>query len=282
MCFTKIAKKYLVNRDVSEQYLRGVLRTANKMNAAGLSLACVNPKRLSHWLDSMNVSPNTRSNYRRMALTILKSCLTPRRFNDLIVALPVVKKKKKIPVAWSMKELDRLLDITLHLPGQFQTSRCSAKLWFTAWVLLSYETGLRHGDVFALQEHQLRDDRLFVVQHKTGNPIGKRLSPGCVELLQQLAHHSPDGTIFSWAINRRNSYTRWANVLKLAGLKGSPKYLRRSGATYCESRNPGSATAFLGHASPEMAAAHYIDPTLLPDRTPTPPPLILKESIEDY
>ena len=281
MNFKKIALKYLNKRDVSEQYLRGVVRTATKMDTAALSLGNVNPKRLNYWLDSLNVSPNTKSNYRRMALTILKSCLTPRQFNDLIVALPVVKKKKKIPVAWSMKELDRLLDITLHLPGQFQTSRCSAKLWFTAWVMLSYETGLRHGDVFALREHQLRDDRLFIVQNKTGNPIGKRLSPGCVELLQQLAYHSPDGTLFSWAINRRNSYTRWAKILKIAGLKGSPKYLRRSGATYCEATNPGSATAFLGHASPEMAEAHYIDPTLLPDRTPTPPPLILKELVED-
>lgn len=280
MTFVKAAKMYIDDRDLSEQYKRGVLRTASKMDTAGLSLGNVNPKRLSRWLDSMNVSSNTKSNYRRMSLTILKSCLTPRRFNDLIVSLPVVKKKKVLPVAWSMKELDRLLDVTLSLPGQFQTSRCSVKLWFTAWVLLSYETGLRWGDVYHLQQHQLRDDRLFVVQHKTGLPIGKRLTPGCVELLQQLAYWSPDGTLFSWAINRRNSYLRWAKVLKQAGLKGSPKYLRRSGATYCEAAHPGSATAFLGHASPEMAAAHYIDPTLLPDRTPQPPPLIVKASIE--
>ena len=281
MTFVKAAKKYLDGRTLSEQYKRGVVRTANRMDAAGLSLADVTPKRLSRWLDSMDVHANTKSNYRRMALTILKSCLTPRRFNDLIVALPVVKKKKKIPVAWSMKELDRLLDVTLSLPGQFQTSRCSVKLWFTAWVLLSYETGLRWGDVYHLKQHQLRDDRLFVVQNKTGLPIGKRLTPGCVELLQQLAYWSTDDTLFSWAINRRNSYIRWAKVLKEAGLQGTPKYLRRSGATYCEAANPGSATAFLGHASPEMAAQHYIDPTLLPDRTPQPPPLIVKASIVD-
>ena len=279
MNFKTVAKKYLRDRDLSEQYKRGVVRTANRMDAAGLSLANVTPKRLSRWLSSMNVSTNTKSNYRRMSLTILKDCLTPRRFNDLIVALPVVKKKKKIPVAWSMKELDRLLDVTLSLPGQFQTSRCSVKLWFTAWVMLSYETGLRWGDVYHLQQHQLRDDRLFVVQNKTGLPIGKRITPGCVELLHQLAYWSTDGTLFSWAINRRNSYLRWAKVSKAADLKGSPKYLRRSGATYCEACNPGSATAFLGHASPEMAAAHYIDPTLLPDRTPQPPPLIVKASI---
>lgn len=279
--FASVAGSYLLSRDVSEQYMRGVVRTATKMDAAGLSLGNVTPKRLSHWLQSMKVSSSTKSNHRRMALTLLKHCLTPRRFNDLIVALPVVKQKKKIPIAWSIEELDRLLDVTLSLPGQFQTSRCSVKLWFTAWVMLSYETGLRHGDVYALEETQLRGDRLFVVQNKTGKPIGKRLTPGCVELLEQLAYQSTDGTLFRWAINRRNSYVRWVKILNEAGLKGSPKYLRRSGATYCEAANPGSATAFLGHASPEMAAAHYIDPTLLPDRTPQPPPLIIKESVED-
>lgn len=243
------------------------------MSDAGLSLTDVNPESFDNWLASIDRSPVTVKNIRRQALTILKAGMTPTAWLEFSSVLRPVKCPRKIPVAWSQEELQRLIQTAANLKGSFLRSECPARLYFTAWILVAYETGLRYGDQASLKASQLRGDRLFVIQSKTGNPIGKRLSLQCLELVLQLVNLSPDGTIFSWAINEHNSRKRWKKLIASAGLQGTPKFLRRSGATYVEAMQPGAATVFLGHRSPELAEANYIDPTLLPERTPKPPPL---------
>ena len=252
------------------------------MGEAGLSLDNADPKRFDDWIASLDRSQETKKNIRRLALTILKAGMDAPAWVEFSSQIHRVKSPKKIPIAWSQEELRRLITQASRLKGNFQGSGCPARLYFSAWILVAYETGIRWGDQMALKRSQLRGDRLFVIQSKTGNPIGKRLSLQCTELILQLIQQSPDDTIFSWAINERNVRFRWKKLIESAGLKGTPKYLRRSGATYVEAMQPGAATIFLGHRSPELAEANYIDPTLLPERSPKPPPLFpLSKSAAD-
>lgn len=240
------------------------------------------PERLNKWLFELQCSEITRSNFRRQALTICREALG-EKFPDFSSRIRRVKVPRKIPVAWSMDELRQLIQTAAKLPGKFNGSKCPAKLYFTAWILLAWETGLRWGDQWELRASQLRGDRLFVIQSKTKNPIGKRLSLQCVELLAQMIRLSPDGTVFKWAINERNARVRWKKLIARAGLIGTPKFLRRSGATYVEAQQPGAASVFLGHRSAELAEKNYIDPTLLPDRSPRPPSLFpLSRSTADF
>jgi len=67
-------------------------------------------------------------------------------------------------------------------------------------------------------------------------------------------------------------------LTRAAGLPGSTKFLRRSGATYCEIAGK-DATGHLGHRSPGMKV-YYIDRLLLAEekrQEPTAPPLDLLE-----
>ena len=111
-----------------------------------------------------------------------------------------------------------------------------------------------------IEREQIMDDgRFTVVQHKTGKPIDCRLPPEAMEAIDKIRLQTPAGQDdFKYLTYR-------------AKLPGSIKWLRRTGATWCESVTPGSASSFLGHRSPELAARHYLDPRFLKRSTALPP-----------
>lgn len=278
-----VADDYLALRDCSKDYRSNLYSTAKKMQACGLPVTSVTPDLFNSFIASLTkVSSVTRANYRRQGLTLIKHRLGVRfeKFNHLVKK---VKSNFPAPVAWSKDEMKTLVATAASLPGFIQRSECPAKLYFSTWILVAYETGIRWSDQFELKASQLRGERLFVMQNKTRQPIGKRLSLQAQELLAQMIQRSPDGTIFKWAINERNQRIRFQRLIAEAGLIGTPKFLRRSGATYVEAEQPGAASVFLGHRSPEVAEMSYIDTTLIPSRSPKPPSLFeLSTSKADY
>lgn len=172
----------------------------------------------------------------------------------------------------------RLVTATDGMTGNL-LSGCPAGLFFRAFCLAGYYTGLRFGDLHSLRVDQLRGNRLHVVQHKTGQPIAKLLPPEAVDALLELANHpsNTDGkTFFLWALKEHWLRVRFRRLCKAAGVTGTPKWLRRSGATAVEAQNPGAASRFLGHLSPELAMKHYVDQSLLPHAVPVPPSLALQ------
>ena len=62
-------------------------------------------------------------------------------------------------------------------------------------------------------------------------------------------------------------------LLAAINLRGGTKRLRRSGATAVESVQPGGAMGYLGHQTPGLSYAYYVDPRLLGNGSPAPPPL---------
>ena len=222
----------------------------------------------------MDFSRTTKSNYRRMARTLwsfaARKKLSPNLDDDFLR----VKVPAKNPVAWTADELRTLLKTCASQDGSFKFAACPRSLFWSAWVLVGFETGLRNADLHHLRANQLRGTRLYVVHNKTGQAQGKIISPRAAELIRQLAKLSPDGTVFRWALSRKHLFLQFKNIVKSAGLEGSTKYLRRSGATYCELKQRGSAKAFLGHLSDGLAYRCYVDPTLLEDDIPTPIPFI--------
>ena len=174
------------------------------------------------------------------------------------------------PVAWSDEELERLLKAA---SGMTRTliSGCPASLFFKAWILVGFTTCLRFSDLHGLRVNQLRGNRLYVVQSKTSQPITKVLPDEVVALLRQLAEHPKgDGTFFLWALKEHWLRVWFRRLCKQAGLEGSSKWLRRTGATACEAESPGSASRALGHKSPELAMKFYVDASLLPNSSPVP------------
>lgn len=227
----------------------------------------------NRWLSQIARSQTTRSNYRRMGLTLWRAAIDQKLATHGIGKILRVKAPLAPPVAWSSAELSILLDHAAKAPGVFRSSGCPRALFWQGWVMAGYETGIRMRDIHYLQSSQMRGSRLWVVQHKTGRPLGKILSSHLQSVLSELSVLSTDGSLFRWALSRKHVFLHFKQLVRGAGLTGSTKFLRRSGATAVEMASPGAASKFLGHLSPGLAAKHYLDPTLLAERQPAPPPI---------
>lgn len=273
MPLMEVLDRYLANRDVCRDYRQLLRRTVESLASCGItSVADLNPDRINMWLGSLLCAKQTRANYRRQCCTIVRAALGPgaTHFIDGVVK---VKAPLPPPVAWTREELSRLLLHARQLPGNLQ-SGCPVALFFTGWVLAGYECGLRFSDLLSLKKHQLRNDRLHTVQHKTGDPLVQVLSAECARILNDLSVRSTNGTIFRWALAERWLRIRWDRLVDQAGVTGTCKWMRRTGATWVEAAQPGMASRYLGHRSPELAMKHYVDRSLLPNSCPSPPPIV--------
>jgi integrase len=268
----ELASSYCDEREVTADYRQALHRVARSMAAAGITPSMLSESVLNRWLVGLKQSPTTKSNYRRMALSLTRFAIDRKLCGQFIGRVMKVKQKISPPIAWSMAELSALISASKKL-NYYLRKGCPASLFFEAWVRAGFETGLRFSDLLSLRCDQLRGDRLFVVANKTGVPIPKVLSARCVELLTKLSVQGDGRTFFRWALAERWLRIHFRRLCQSANLTGTPKWLRRSGATHCEIRQPGSAKKFLGHLSDGLAMKHYVDQTLLPDQCPAPPPI---------
>jgi integrase len=271
----EVASMYCDERTVSADYRQALLRVAKSMANSGITPLTIETPAFNRWLALLSSSATTRSNYRRMGLTLWRAAIDAGLTEKSIGRIATVKAPVSPPVAWSIEELKQLLDYIDTMRGDFTYgSGCPHRPFWRAWVLLGYESGLRMGDLHNLRASAVRRGRLYVVAHKTGQPIGKRLTRECAAAVDELVARGDGQTVFKWALARTWLFLHFKRVVEAAGLRGSTKFLRRSGATHVEATQPGTARAFLGHKSIGLAEKHYLDPTLLPDRTPMPPPIL--------
>ena len=269
---------YCSERIVTADYRRALHRVASSMEAAGINPLTLKDSSFNRWLVGLQMSATTRSNYRRMGLTLWRSALDHGLAAQFIGRVARVKAPLRPPVAWTEEEMVRLLDAADRQLGDFR-SGCPQGLFWRAWILTGYYTGIRRGDLHHLRVDQYRDGRLWIVQNKTGQPIGKTVPPDCASVLDQLVRLGDGKTIFWWALKRKWAYLHFRRLTNDAKVSGSTKWLRRTGATQVEMREPGSASRFLGHLSPQLAMKHYVDPTMLPNRMPVPPAITRSSSL---
>lgn len=266
-----VASLYCDERTVTPDYRQGLIRVARSMRAAGVTPSTLQDSSFNRWLAGLSQSATTRSNYRRMGLTLWRHSLDIGLAEHYPRRIVRVKARPKPPVAWTLCEMARLVDEASKLEHKFKRSRCPANVFYRAFARSGYETGLRYSDLYSLRVEQIRDGRLWVMPNKTGNPVPKQLSAECVEDLRKLIALGDGERVFSWAICKRRAREHFKKLCRRAGIAGTPKFLRRTGATHCEIRQPGSAGRFLGHLSPGLAYRCYVDRTLLAEQCPTPP-----------
>lgn len=270
----EIALLYCGERAVTHDYRTAMLRVARSMEEAGIKPDTIESSSVNRWLAGLKQGPTTRSNYARMSKTLFAYCRSiglTSHYPDRIVK---VKPRPKPPISWTLAELHGLLEEAGRLAYTFKRSGCPASTFFRGFLLAGYETGLRFSDLHGLECHQLRDSRLYVVPNKTGAQVPKRLSSDCVDVLKKLSVLSGGTNFFRWAIAEKQLRAHWASLAKSAGVPGTPKWLRRTGATHVEKEKPGSAGRFLGHLSPGLAYKYYVDRTLIDGECPSPPEVV--------
>lgn len=277
MPLSDVLAEYLSSRDVSRGYRDSMQRTVRQAAAYGIKEARqLQPANVNGWLADMRerrVSAVTRSNNRRMLLTLWRYCYEQGYVDEPPLKVCRVKVSLPPPRAWSVETLMRLLDAA-EKDNRPVTMRYPTLRWrhvLPAWITISFETGLRLGDVLALSKDCFRNGCVCVTASKTGKFEVKKISPYAQKAVAKLLAASPDGTVFRWAVTRRRALVKWKAWLKEHGISGSSKYLRRSSFTYTEIKLPGTAHRFANHSDPSLVWLHYIDRTLLaPPEGPDP------------
>jgi len=156
------------------------------------------------------------------------------------------------------------------MKGGFRT--CPYATMLPAWILTAYCTGLRTGDLLKIDWDQIRGHRLLLAQNKTTEPHVAWLDDLALQALARLPRKGPK--IFGSLTNKDRILHAMRLLVKHAEQRGTTRWLRRSGATYCEASGK-DATRHLGHRDPGMKK-RYIDRLLLAELTehgPTAPPI---------
>jgi integrase len=213
---------------------------------------------LTDALKSGKLSASTIHNHRRMLQSLRKAALGDGLLVDNCTR-PIRRVKYSLPIprAWSHDELARLLAVAAEMPGG--TRRCPYSLLMPAWILVGYSSGLRLGDMLAVFHDQLRGDRLALVLSKTRQPHLVVLDDPAIQAINHLPRCGPK--IFGSLVGRCQIIKAMRRLVKLSGLTGSGKFLRRSSATFAEIAGM-DASGHLGHITPTMKR-RYVDPVLV-------------------
>lgn len=221
--------------------------------------------------DALNhLSSQTVYNHRRMLGRLLAFAASERLVDASIVRpLRRVKRDPPSPVAWSHSEIRRLLAVAANLAGG---RKCPHRTLMKAWLLTAYSTGLRLGNLLEIRHSQIRGHRLLVRQVKSKEPHVCYLDDLALAAIAELPRRGD--RIFGDLICRDKLLAQMRRLCKLAGMEGSTKFLRRSGATYAEiaGKDP---SRHLGHKTPSMKI-YYVDRMLVAEEKreePTAPPL---------
>lgn len=270
MQLVDFVRAYSEARDIADgtaDQLRYAVRALERYNGSPVGTRQLSAQLLNSWIAERikaNIARKTIAVQRGALLSLWKDAarqgLAPPLAEVRLVRVP-----KTIPQAWLPCEFAALLANVETLTGAFPCG-VPRKLLVRALALVGYYSGLRPSDLLALRSIDvLAECSLVVRQAKTGEPI-KIAIPD--DAMQAILATNPETRERVFPLSRKNL---WYWFRKIRGSKGSPKWLRRTGATRCEQQQPGSAMAYLGHLTPGLAYRHYVDMRQISDTKPLPP-----------
>jgi integrase len=223
------------------------------------------------------VSQETANKARNHLLALWRFAARKRHV-DQFPDVESFKERKRIPQAWSHAQLAKLVETAYrgdHLKKErfkLPSGEIPLNLWWTALILVLYETGIRIGAALKLRttDIDLENGRLFVraeIQKQFADQAFT-LTPQTTAILRQFAKVERD-LLFPWGLCPSTFYHHWRKLLLAAGLPTGrhcgPHRIRRTTATMAELHiGRGTATGILGHSSAHVTRA-YIDSTKLPD-----------------
>jgi integrase len=228
----------------------------------------------------------------RTQLVALAGLAFERRLLDVKPQCPPGPIPERVPVAWSLDELRRLLAAAAD-PMTF-VSKMGRKpifrrldgngtptgdhLWrsrfFTALVSVLWESGERVGAMLEATVEDFSPPYLLVrAEARKGRKRDRlyRLTPATCDLVARLIDGRTAGRIFDWQLTRTYLWSQFGRVVKAAGLDGRRvrfHSIRRSAASHYAAAG-GNAVAMLDHSSPRITARWYLDPRIA-DQTERP------------
>lgn len=268
--------RYAMGRDIGEQtidQLHYAVLCLDRWNGKPIMVADLNRDTANQWIAKRLADGFSRASMkvRRAAIiTLWKSA-----HDEGLVASPpekirTVKVPRPIVDCWNEDQFAAILAEASKLTGDFRQCQIGRAALLRAILLAGYYTGLRPCDLLALPASPaIRSGQRFVVrQAKTSHQIVCVLPADAIEAIA--ATFPPEREIL-FPIDRKLYFQYVRDLAKRVGLKGSPKWVRRTGATLLEVSTPGAAMAHLGHLTPGLAYRHYVDTRQTQANRPLPP-----------
>lgn len=172
------------------------------------------------------------------------------------------------PVAWTLDELRLLRVAALSAKGTL-TNGIARSEYLTALLDAAYESGLRRGDLWRLEQKHFHPNGVIVLrQNKTGWPHEPQVAVDTLDRIRRLPGKNP----LSWPGAEKGFYGCWSVwVIRPSGVRhGVLQQIRRTGATHIESIRPQDTSRYLGHRTADMKK-HYIDRSQAYGPAPQPP-----------
>lgn len=270
MTLNNLARAYWRRVGGSSGYLEQLLVLTKRLPWQASDLT---PDRIDDYLDEAltHLAASTVANHRRMLRTLMRFA-ADQGYVDKSILRPLRRVKVPLPCpeALSHQSIAHWVRTAKDMGGGTKT--CAYKILLPAWILTAYSTGLRTGDLLAIKYDQIRGHRLLLSQHKTSEPQVAWLDDAALRAIQQLPRLGPQ--IFGSLTNKDRILHAMRRLVKFSEKRGTTRWLRRSGATYCEAIGK-DATKYLGHKDPGMKK-RYIDRLLLAelmDHGPSVPPI---------
>lgn len=277
----KYLDRYGLERDVSKGYLGQLRITLDRFRdylGHEPTVADLIEDLANRWIASMlesgQLARQTVRTQRRNLLVLWRAMFEDRLVDVEPRRVRKVKLERSVPEAWDEAQLWALLIESQKCQGVFKRSRVNKAAFWRAFILTAWDSGLRLGDLLALDVHQIAaDGTLIVKQHKTGWPVICRLRPETMAAIEATFPPRRD-RIFGQALGRDQTFKQFRALVERAAIpKGGTKRIRKSSATAVERETPGAAMLHLGHRTAGLAYAHYVDPTKLNGNKPLPPRL---------
>jgi integrase len=217
-------------------------------------------------------SPATINTKRRGLLTILTFAWKKRYTQELLRDVPKVPEPERIPEAWTIEEVERLLATSARLPGLVGNSRASA--WWPALELLLYWTGARIGDVMAATPDSWDANHYEwrCIAAKTGKEHFYLLPQSCILMVAKIFDRTAN-RLFVWPHSPNHLFVTFRKIVETAGIRYTGRHnelfyrLRRTNLTYCYAADPGIAQRQADHSSLRVTRRHYVDPRIAVERS---------------
>ncbi|HEX3999717.1 MAG TPA: hypothetical protein VHX65_14290 [Pirellulales bacterium] len=207
-------------------------------------------------------SPNTASSHRRQLLVLWRFAYETEVLNELPRRIRKVKTPRRVIEGWDTEQMGRLLAAADQLSGSFRKTRIERRLWWRAFLLTAWYTGLRLGDVLAIRFDSITQSpdgggRLTVVMSKTGDTIDRVLPASAMQAILASMASSPRETCFPLWVDQRHFYRAAKALIHSAGLRGTIRWIRRGSASEAERIKAGAGRAHLGHRTVGLFESNY-------------------------
>lgn len=178
--------------------------------------------------------------------------------------MPERARKVRLPYrankAWTIDQVRQMVAVTQQLDGHLPNDGVSVRFFWEFALRAEWDSALRLGDLFTAKVGDFNNDgEAVITQRKTGRPTFVRLNPKTVAMCEE-SHWRDRDRLLPWPHTYEHFRKEFAKLVARAGLEGTFRKLRRSSATHCEIKHPGTGAVHLGHLTGfKTADTHYFD-----------------------